>query len=114
MAASRGIAPAALLAAAKAAAATRRAAAFGIAVGEPVVDFPAVMRSVHETIAAVAPATSAQRFAGLGARVIHAAGRFTGPREIVAGEASIRARRFVIATGSRPTIPSIPGLDTVP
>jgi pyruvate/2-oxoglutarate dehydrogenase complex dihydrolipoamide dehydrogenase (E3) component len=104
----------ALLAAAKAAAGVRRAASFGIAAGEPVVDFAAVMRHVHETIAAIAPMDSEQRFAGLGARVIRATARFTGPREIVAGETTIRARRFVVATGSRPAIPAIPGLDAVP
>jgi pyruvate/2-oxoglutarate dehydrogenase complex dihydrolipoamide dehydrogenase (E3) component len=104
----------ALLAAAKAAAGVRRATSFGIAAGEPVVDFAAVMRHVQETIAAVAPMDSAPRFAGLGARVIHATARFTAPREVVAGETSIRARRFVIATGSRPAIPAIPGLEAVP
>jgi pyruvate/2-oxoglutarate dehydrogenase complex dihydrolipoamide dehydrogenase (E3) component len=104
----------ALLAAAKAAAGVRRAASFGIAAGEPVVDFAAVMRHVHETIAAIAPMDSEQRFAGLGTRVIRATARFTGPREIVAGETTIRARRFVVATGSRPAIPAIPGLDAAP
>ncbi|MDB5410687.1 MAG: merA1 [Rhodospirillales bacterium] len=103
----------ALLAAAKAVAGVRRAAAFGIAAGEPVVDFAAVMRHIRETVAAIAPMSTAQRFAGLGVRVIRAAARFTGEREIIAGETLVHARRFVIATGSRPTIPAIPGLDAV-
>jgi pyruvate/2-oxoglutarate dehydrogenase complex dihydrolipoamide dehydrogenase (E3) component len=111
----RGRIPAmALLAAAKAAAGVRRAAAFGIAAGDPVVDFAAVMRHVRDTVAAIAPTASAQRFAGLGVRVIGATARFTGPREIAAGETRIQARRFVVATGSIPAIPAIPGLEIVP
>ena len=109
----------ALLAAAKTAATCRGAARFGIMAGEPDIDFPAVMRHVHEVIATIAPNDSAARFEGLGATVIHATARFTGPREIAvsgagAGARRIRARRFVVATGSAPAAPPIPGLDQVP
>src|ERR1700751_968514 len=76
----------ALLAAAKVAATCRGAERFGIAVGEPDIDFAAVMRHVHGVIATIAPNDSAARFEGLGATVIHAAARFTGPRELLAGE----------------------------
>jgi pyruvate/2-oxoglutarate dehydrogenase complex dihydrolipoamide dehydrogenase (E3) component len=103
----------ALLAAAKVAATCRGAARFGIAVDEPDIDFPAVMRHVHGVIATIAPNDSAARFEGLGATVIHATARFTGPRELLAGERRIRARRFVVATGSVPSAPPIPGLDQV-
>jgi pyruvate/2-oxoglutarate dehydrogenase complex dihydrolipoamide dehydrogenase (E3) component len=72
------------------------------------------MRQIHETAAALGPMASAARFAGLGARILGGTARFTGPRDIVAGETCIRARRFVVATGSRPTVPAIPGLDAVP
>src|SRR5260221_5419432 len=101
----------ALLAAAKVAATCRGAPRFGVLGGEPEIDFAAVMRHVHEVIATIAPNDSAARFEGLGATVIHATARFTGPRELVAGERRIRARRFVIATGSAPSAPPIPRLD---
>jgi pyruvate/2-oxoglutarate dehydrogenase complex dihydrolipoamide dehydrogenase (E3) component len=65
-------------------------------------------------IATIAPNVSTARFEGLGATVIHASARFTGPREVVAGDRRIRARRFVVATGSAPAAPPIPGLDRVP
>jgi pyruvate/2-oxoglutarate dehydrogenase complex dihydrolipoamide dehydrogenase (E3) component len=104
----------ALLAAANAAEACRRAARFGVVVGEPEIDFAAVHRHVHDVIATIAPMDSVARFEGLGVRVIHATGRFTGPRELVAGDTRVRARRFVIATGSAPAVPPIPGLDSVP
>jgi pyruvate/2-oxoglutarate dehydrogenase complex dihydrolipoamide dehydrogenase (E3) component len=104
----------ALLAAAKIAESCRRAPRFGVTAGEPEIDFAAVHRHVHDVIATIAPMDSAARYEGLGARVIRATGRFTGPRELVAGDIRIRARRFVVATGSSPAVPAIPGLTTAP
>ncbi len=104
----------ALIAAAKAAQTHRSSAHLGIADHEPKVDYAAVMAHVHRTIAAIAPHDSVERFEGLGVRVIQAHGQFTGPAEVTAGGHVIAARRFVIATGSAPAVPPIPGLDTVP
>lgn len=104
----------ALLAAADAAAAVRRAAAFGVHAGAPDIDGAAVFAHVRDVIAAIAPHDSVERFEGLGVTVIRARARFASAREVVAGEARVRARRFVIATGSRPAIPPIPGLAQVP
>lgn len=104
----------ALLAAAKRAKAAGANADFGLAGGPPAVDFAAVMRHVHGVVAAIAPQDSAARFTGLGVRVIEADGRFAGPREVRAGDTLIRARRIVVATGSAPALPQIPGLAEVP
>ncbi len=103
-----------LLAAAKRVKAARANAAFGLGNAPPTVDFAAVMRHVQEVIAAIAPQDSVERFTGLGVRVIAAAARFGGPREVIAGDYVIRARRIVIATGSAPAVPPIPGLAEVP
>ena len=104
----------ALLAAGHAAEAVRRAPRFGIDAGDPVVESRRVYGHVQDTIAAIAPNDSVERFEGLGVDVIQATARFTGPHEVVAGDTTIRARRFVVATGSSPFVPPIPGLDTVP
>src|SRR5215472_7690947 len=72
------------------------------------------MQHVHQVIAAIAPMDSVERFEGLGVRVIKASARFLGPDEVAAGEVRVRARRIVIATGSAPVAPPIPGLDAVP
>ncbi|PRX33834.1 Pyruvate/2-oxoglutarate dehydrogenase complex, dihydrolipoamide dehydrogenase (E3) component [Meinhardsimonia xiamenensis] len=104
----------ALLAAAKHAQAMREGARFGITPVEPEVDYAAAMEHVARTIAAIAPHDSQERFEGLGVKVIREWGRFLSPRELQAGPHVIRARRFVIATGSSPLIPPIPGLDGVP
>ena len=104
----------ALLAAAHAAAVQRQAGRFGVQASEPAIDFRAVHDHIHGVIAAIAPHDSEERFAGLGVRVLRTQARFTGPREVVAGEVRIQARRFVIATGSRPLVPPLPGLDRTP
>ncbi|WP_029009132.1 dihydrolipoyl dehydrogenase family protein [Azospirillum halopraeferens] len=103
----------ALLAAAAAARAVRTAGRFGIGAPEPAIDAAAVYAYVQAAIAAIAPHDSRERFEGLGVRVIAAHARFTGPDTVMAEGAAIRARRFVLATGSRPLVPPVPGLDTV-
>ncbi|MFQ5774042.1 MAG: dihydrolipoyl dehydrogenase family protein [Kiloniellaceae bacterium] len=100
-----------LLVAAKAAKAHALAATLGVRLAPPRVDFRAVHDHVHGVIAAIAPQDSVERFEGLGVTVVRAAARFVGPREVEAGEARIRARRFVVATGSQPLVPPIPGLE---
>jgi pyruvate/2-oxoglutarate dehydrogenase complex dihydrolipoamide dehydrogenase (E3) component len=104
----------ALLAAAKAAHAQESGAALGVAPHAPQVDFAAAKDHVARAIATIAPHDSVERFEGLGVRVIQDWGRFTGPRTLEAGDHEITARRFVIATGSGPFVPPIPGLDAVP
>jgi len=104
----------ALLAAAKAAHAVRTASRFGVDCASPEVDFTAVRRHVRGVVNAIAPHDSAERFAGLGVEVVRAEARFVGPREISAGNRTIRTRRVVIATGSEPAIPPIPGIASVP
>ncbi|MDE2133834.1 MAG: FAD-dependent oxidoreductase [Alphaproteobacteria bacterium] len=104
----------ALLAAAHAAQIIRQSGRFGITCSEPQVDFPAVMRHVRDVISTIAPHDSVGRFEGLGVRVIRAEARFTSTREVSGGDVCVRARRFVIATGSTAIVPTIPGIETVP
>lgn len=104
----------ALLAAAKRAKHARDSAAFGIHADHVRVDFKKVHDHVHAVIAAIAPVDSVERFTGLGVKVIQAEGRFKDRDTVVAGDFEIKARRFVIATGSRAAVPPIPGLDMVP
>ncbi|WP_291297125.1 NAD(P)/FAD-dependent oxidoreductase [Elioraea sp.] len=104
----------ALIAAAHAAAAVRGGGRFGVNGPQPDIDFSQVHAHVHGVIAAIAPHDSVARFEGLGVTVIQAAARFTGPGEVEAGGERIRARRFVVATGSAAAVPPIPGLADTP
>ncbi len=104
----------AMIAAGEAAEAVRASGKFGVNGHEPAIDFAKVNGHVHDVIAGIAPHDSVERFEGLGVQVIQAAGRFVGPTEIEADGQRIKARRFVIATGSSAFIPPIPGLDDVP
>ena len=105
----------ALIAAGRAAQAMRGAGRFGIAPVEPRVDFPAVRDHVRGVIAGIAPHDSVERFTALGVRVIRGSARFTGPDRIAVDDGTaVRAKFFVVATGSRPALPPIPGLDSVP
>ena len=103
----------AIIASGKQAHALRNGSKFGIADVDPKVDFRAVNKHIHSVIGAIAPNDSVERFTALGVRVIEEAGVFEDARTVVAGETTIRARRFVIATGSSPMVPPIPGLDEV-
>ncbi|MGE4219234.1 MAG: NAD(P)/FAD-dependent oxidoreductase [Alphaproteobacteria bacterium] len=104
----------ALLAAGHAAAAVRGAGRFGIRTGEPQIDMAAVHAHVRGVIAGIAPMDSAARYAALGVRVIQAEARFVDRETMEADGRRIHARRFVLATGSHPDIPDVPGLAETP
>lgn len=104
----------ALLAAAALAHEARRAGRFGVHAGEVTVDWQGVRRHVQAAIDAIAPHDSQERFEGLGVEVLRAPARFIDTSTIEAGGRRIRARRFVLATGSRPAVPPLPGLAEVP
>lgn len=101
----------ALLASAHAVRAAREAAGLGVRFGAPEVDWAAVQAHVQGVIASIAPMDSAARFTALGATVLQGAARFVAPDALeVAGVGAVRARRIVIAAGSRAAVPAIEGL----
>ncbi|TRD22199.1 dihydrolipoyl dehydrogenase family protein [Palleronia caenipelagi] len=85
----------------------------GVAPAAPEVDYAEAKDHVARVIDTIAPVDSQERFEGFGVRVIREWGRFSDPDTVVAGDYRIKARRFVIATGSSPFVPPIPGLDGV-
>jgi len=103
----------ALIAAAKKAVALKHSAPFGVSGEQPEVNYAAVMAHVAAVIAGIAPHDSVERFEELGVRVVQGYGTFISPTELQVGEQIVKARRFVIATGSSATLPPIPGLADV-
>ena len=103
-----------LIAAARRAHMMRASAPFGIMPSNPVISYKGVHDHIHGVIASIAPNNSVERFTGLGVQVMRATGQFISRDTVLAGDVRIKARRFVIATGSSPSIPPIPGLDGVP
>lgn len=100
-----------LIAAARAAQIFQSAERMGIGAGErPQVNFGKVHDHIQEVIATIAPHDSPERFESLGVHVLREQARFINRKELVAGSERIRARRFVVATGSGPATPPVPGL----
>jgi pyruvate/2-oxoglutarate dehydrogenase complex dihydrolipoamide dehydrogenase (E3) component/uncharacterized membrane protein YdjX (TVP38/TMEM64 family) len=94
----------------------RRAAEFGIDInGEVTVDFRAVMQRVAKKQAEVAPHDSVERFTGLGVDCRSGHAKITSPFTVdVTGDdgtvQTLTTRSIVIAAGSKPLVPDIPGL----
>jgi pyruvate/2-oxoglutarate dehydrogenase complex dihydrolipoamide dehydrogenase (E3) component len=103
----------ALLAAAHAAEAARDAGRFGIGLTEPRIDWAAIQAHVAGVIATIAPTDSAARYRALGATVIAGEARFVSPDTLAVDDERVRARRIVVAAGSRPAVPPICGLDQI-
>jgi pyruvate/2-oxoglutarate dehydrogenase complex dihydrolipoamide dehydrogenase (E3) component/uncharacterized membrane protein YdjX (TVP38/TMEM64 family) len=100
-----------LIRAARSVAEIRKSSVFGIGTVAPSVDFAAVMRRLNQSIAAIAPNDSVERFRGLGVDVRQGEARLVDPWTVtIDGGEPIRAPEIIIATGAAPVIPPIPGL----
>jgi pyruvate/2-oxoglutarate dehydrogenase complex dihydrolipoamide dehydrogenase (E3) component len=104
----------ALAAAARHAHAVRSAAAFGIANDMPRINARGVFDHVRSVVDGIAPMMSPERLAALGVTYLAAEGKFVDRNLVAAGDRRVRARRVIIATGSQPKLPDIPGLAAVP
>jgi len=104
----------ALLAAGKAAYHTTGRPEMGVTGVPASINFAATKAHIAEVIDKIAPHDSVERFTGLGVTVIKEKARFTGPRTVASATHEVTAKYIVIATGSTPFVPPIPGLDSVP
>jgi pyruvate/2-oxoglutarate dehydrogenase complex dihydrolipoamide dehydrogenase (E3) component len=103
----------ALIAAAHRAHEAQTGTRLGVSLSPPQVDFPAVMAHVHQAIETIAPIDSQEHMEELGVTVFRGRAMLINDRTVAIGDKQFRAKRIVIATGSRPKAPPIPGLDTV-
>lgn len=106
----------ALIKTAKVAALQRRAADYGLESTPPVVSMPRLMARLRAVIAAIAPHDSVERYTELGVDVIRGYGRFVDPWTVEIDEAGggrrrLTAKSFIVASGARPTVPPLPGME---
>ena len=101
----------ALISSARLAHGFRAAAAHGLRPIRPEIEGGEVLASVRDVRAAIAPHDDPERFRGMGVDVVEGSAHFVSPHEVDVDGRRIRARRFVIATGSRAAVPPIPGLE---
>ena len=103
----------ALLAAAHAAAGARQAARLGVHVDEVRVDVPGVLAHVRRAIATIEPVDSPDAVRRSGASVTTGDVRFTGATTAEIDGRPVTFRQALVATGSAPAIPDLPGLGNV-
>jgi pyruvate/2-oxoglutarate dehydrogenase complex dihydrolipoamide dehydrogenase (E3) component len=103
-----------LAAAAERVHAVRNGGCFGLQAARFGVDFAAIGERVREVADVLAGNDTRPRLAALGVRVMEGEARFADPRTVVADDVTVAARRFVIATGTAPALPPIPGLADTP
>ncbi|SBR51315.1 FAD-dependent oxidoreductase [Halomonas sp. HL-93] len=104
----------ALIRAARAAHEIRTASRFGITTSDPQIDFQRVMGHVHQAIRDIEPHDSVERYRGLGVEVYQDHATLTSPWHVQVGDQTLSARHIVLATGARPKVPAIPGIESAP
>lgn len=96
----------------------RNADHYGLGKVEPEIDFSRVMQRVHQVIDTIEPHDSVERYTKLGVEVLQGRAELISPWEVKITSAEgveqvLSARSIIIATGARPAVPDLPGLDQV-
>ncbi|HIF9352572.1 TPA: dihydrolipoyl dehydrogenase [Photobacterium damselae] len=91
----------------------QRAAEFGVSTGPIAVDFKQVMTRVQKVISKIEPHDSIERYRSLGVNCITGEAIIRSPWEVEVDGKIITTKNIVIATGARPLVPNIPGLQSV-
>lgn len=90
-----------------------RANEFGVHAENLQVDFPAIMQRVRDVIAKIEPHDSVERYSKLGVDCIAGHANVTSPWSLEVDGKSLTTRNLIIASGGRPFVPPIPGLDQI-
>lgn len=104
----------AIIAASKIGYKAKKSDEFGWFIDIAKLDYKKVHNHIHDVIKEIAPHDSVERFEKLGVTVIKEAGRFTSPKRVETKSHIVKAKRYIIATGSKAFIPPIKGLDSAP
>lgn len=88
---------------------------FGVKNASADFDFTDAMSRVKSVIGKIAPHDSAERYSELGVDCIKDEAKILSPWEVqISGDKILKTKNIVIATGARPRIPNIPGIDKIP
>ena len=90
-----------------------RSREFGVHTASAEFDFAEVMERIQQVIRDIEPHDSVERYSGLGVDVVQGEARITSPWTVEVNGNTIRSRNIVVATGGRPFVPPIEGLDQV-
>ncbi len=102
-----------LIRSARALADAENSAQFGIARMQATFEFAQVMQHVRDTVGRIAPHDSVERYRALGVDVMTGDARIVSPWEVEVDGRRLSARSLIVATGARPTVPSLPGVESI-
>lgn len=91
----------------------KRAKEFGFDGGNIDFNFSRVMERVHRVIGKIEPHDSVERYSDLGVECISGTAKITSPYTVEVNGNTLTTKKIVIASGARPFVPPIPGLDKV-
>ncbi|MCH8175124.1 MAG: FAD-dependent oxidoreductase [Proteobacteria bacterium] len=91
----------------------RRAREFGLDGATATVNFESVMQRVQAVIAAIEPHDSVERFTSLGVECVIGEAKIESPYVVSVAGRTINTRSIIVATGAKPLVPPIPGLDQI-
>ena len=103
----------ALIRSAKFAADVKRAKSFGFPRADYDLDFSGIMERVQKIIKRIEPHDSVERYTRLGVECIQGEARITSPYSVEVNGKTITTRAIIIATGARPFVPPIEGLEQI-
>ncbi len=103
----------ALIRTAKALSDAKHSEKYGIKRMEAEFDFKAVMARVQQVITKIEPHDSVERYTRLGVNVVEGAAKIIDPYRVEVNGETLTTRNIIIATGARPLVPAIPGLDNI-
>jgi pyruvate/2-oxoglutarate dehydrogenase complex dihydrolipoamide dehydrogenase (E3) component len=92
----------------------RNAARWGVHTNDVSVDLPAVVARKNKVVQGFRDAIQRRIDAKQNITLVRAHGRFTGPHQVEAGGQTFESEKIFIDTGTRPEVPKIPGIDSVP
>ncbi len=89
----------------------RRAKEFGFRSADAEFDFADIMQRVRNVIADIEPHDSIERYTRLGVDCVQGEAEILSPYEVRVNNKIITARNIIVATGGRPFVPPIPGIE---